>query len=220
MDTSRIPKVAPIDDMPIDIEPGVDVVAYVSGSEKGSQPGSNDAHGFGVVITIDGRIARFGYHASDSEETTFHRGYLGAALTALEWFQRNTVNQPCSVRTNAEYIWLNASERLAGWIADDRLEDSNAKVVENNDLWRKVADLIPLIERNALAWDALESDFDRDHFALALSAARYASTVARGNPPSKEMKDALTKLFNAALDFDEDVQRKADIERAVSRDRS
>jgi ribonuclease HI len=210
-------QVEPIRDLVHDLDPYTDIVLYLAGSEKGARPHSSDAHGFGIVITFNGRIGRVGFHSSDSEGTTFIKAYLGSLMTSLEWVRDNLSNRHVTIRSNAEYVWLNAGERLTHWEAEGRLNDNHKNKVDYNELWQKIYDLLQSMKTCTFTWGKLETKHDKDVHAKAMEIARWQSLTIRGGsqPPGR---DLITPLLMAEDEFDEEMLNQEAAQHAVDRD--
>lgn len=210
-------QVEPIRDLVNNPDPWTDIIIYVAGSAKGKTQSAPNAHGFGVVITLDRRRARSGGHASNAPTTTFQRGYLGAAITALEWVRDNAPAHNVTIKTNATYVWQSASEWLPGWIAAGRLDDGHKKQVLNADLWRVLWGLITEMKLPANAWGDLEGKSDERIYSAALAIGRHHVLALRDTPHNPKPMPATPGTF-AEFEFDEEVNIDDLIDRAIDRD--
>jgi ribonuclease HI len=121
-------------------EPPCEVTIYTDG---GADP--NPGTGGWAAILIDRASGKAREISGGEPRATNNRMELTAAIRALE-----TLKRPCRVRlfTDSQYLRKGITEWLPGWIARGwRRKDGE---LQNEDLWRRLAELIA---RHEVRWD-------------------------------------------------------------------
>src|SRR4029077_15211486 len=152
-------------------EPLPEITIYTDG---GADP--NPGAGGWAAVLIDPASGAARELSGGEPKATNNRMELTAAIRALEALKR-----PCRVRiyTDSQYLKKGITEWLPGWIARGwRRKDG---VLQNEDLWRRLAELI---EAHPIRWDWVKGHASNRWNNRADELATLEIRKQRGDSPA------------------------------------